>query len=186
MKYVQILSIVLVILLIAGCGSSRETVRSAPDWYLDLPEDPNYIFAAVTSTSRDMQVAVDKAQADGRNEIAQQLELRMSGLTKRFQEEVGLDEDSELLEQFTNVYKAVVDQVLHGTRPSQREILEEGNTFRAYVLMEMPIGQANQALMQRIRQNENMYTRFRASEAFEELEKEIERYEEWRERQEIR
>jgi len=183
MKISGIFVVMLIALMLVGCGSSREAVHSAPDWYLDLPQDPNYIFASASSTSRDMQIAINKAQSDGRNEIAQQLELRMSGLTKRFQEEVGLGEDSELLEQFTNTYKAVVDQVLVGTRPAQREVIPEGNIYRAYVLMEMPIGEANQALMERIRSNQNMYTRFRATEAFKELDEELERYQEWRERQ---
>jgi hypothetical protein len=55
--------------------------------------------------------------------------------------------------------------------------------FRAFVLMEMPIGAANEALVQRIRNNENMYTRFRATEAFKDLEKEVQDYRAWRERQ---
>jgi len=43
--------------------------------------------------------------------------------------------------------------------------------------VELPIGAASQALMQRVRANEQMYTRFRASQAFDELQKEVERYE---------
>ncbi len=180
--------------LLAGCaGSARtrdvttvvvsETVSNIPEFYTNVPEDPNYLFAPATATSRDLQVAVNKAQAEGRNQIAQQLEVKWSGLTKRFQEEVGLAEDSELLDQYTQVYKAVVSQVLNGSRARQQDVQPEAGIYRAYVLMEMPIGEASMALMSRIKANEHMYTRFRAAEAFQELEEEVQRYEEWRRQQ---
>jgi len=41
---------------------------------------------------------------------------------------------------------------------------------------------AYQALMAKIRANQNLYTRFRATEAFEELDKELKAYEERQER----
>lgn len=185
MKRLPALVLIALLVVLAACGGSNKVVKekSIPDWYLSVPEDPNYLFAPATSTSRDLQVAVNKAQADGRNQIAQQLEVKYSGLTKRFQEEVGMGEEAELLDQFTQTYKAVVSQVLNGSRASQQDIVEDEGVFRAYVLMEMPIGAANQALMQKMQANQNMYTRFRATQAFDELEKEVEKYEEWKEQQ---
>ena len=45
--------------------------------------------------------------------------------------------------------------------------------MRVYVLMTLPIGSANQALMSKLKANEHLYTRFRASQAFEELDADI-------------
>lgn len=164
-------------------GSPQETLESIPDWCVDIPDDPNYLFSCSTATSRDLQLAINKAKADGRNEIAQQLEVKYNGLTKRFQEEVGLGADSELLDQYTQVYKSIVSQTLNGSRVNKQEVMSEPEVYRAFVLVEMPIGEANQALMSKIKANENMYTRFRASQAFKELDDEIEKYEEWKKEQ---
>jgi len=162
---------------------SAGVVRDMPRWYSNPPEDRDYLLGPATATSRDMQVAVNKAQTEGRNQIAQQLDVRFSGLAARFQEEVGIGDDSELLDQFTQVYKAVTSEVVTGTRAREQEIIPEGGIYRVYVLMEMPIGAANAALVSRIRASEHLYTRLRASEAFRELEAEIAKYEQLKKEQ---
>jgi len=178
-------------LILAGCGSrstnltpspTEDTIKNIPDWFLKLPTDPDYLFAGGSMTSRDMQVALTKAKTAAQTDLAQQLETRLGNLTKQFQEEVGADEDSELLQQFTSATKAVTNQTLNGARVDKQKIFPEQGIYRAYVLMSLPIGQANQALMAKIRANQNLYTRFRATEAFEELDKELKAYEERQER----
>lgn len=196
-RRVYLAEIIGVLLMAWSCGGgpkhtdltpppSRDVVESAPSWYRDPPADADYLLGVSTATSRDMQLAVNKAQAEGRNQIAQQLDVRFGTLAKRFQEEVGIGDDSELLDEFTQVYKAVTSEVLTGSRMRDQQIQTEGDIYRVYALMEMPIGAANQALLAKIRTREHLYTRFRASQAFKELEDEITRYEEWKRHQEDR
>ena len=116
---------------------------SAPEWFISPPSDPDYLYSAATMTSRDMQMAVEKAQTQARTFLAQQMEAKVSILTKQFQEEVGLGEDSELLQQFTSATKSVTQQTLSGSRTDRKELLEEKGIYRAYVLMSLPIGTAN-------------------------------------------
>jgi len=49
--------------------------------------------------------------------------------------------------------------------------------------MEMPIGEANARFLEKIRAQERLHTRVRASEAFEELDREVQAYEEWKSKQ---
>lgn len=158
----------------------QQTTASVPQWYARMPQDPNYIFATATATSRDLQTAVDKAEIDARNKIAQQIGTKLSGYQKRFKEEIGVADSSEYMETFTQAIKTVTSEVLNGSRAKEQDVRPEGQVYRAFVLMEMPIGPANAQLMQKIRQNQAMYTRFRASQAFAELDKEVEKYEESR------
>ena len=162
--------------------ASRETIRNLPSWYLKPPTDNNYLFAPATAVSRDVQVAINKAQTDARNAIAQQLEVRYGGLNKRFVEEVGR-EGSQLLDQYTQVYKAVVSTTLYGSRPRQQVLRTEGGVYRAIILMELPVGEMSKRLLEQLRAQEQLYTRFRASEAFKELDAEVQRYEEWKRQQ---
>jgi len=61
--------------------------------------------------------------------------------------------------------------------------VKDGNNWRAYVLVEYSVGAASEALMQQIKNNEQMFTRFRASKAFEEMDKEVKDYEEAKKKQ---
>jgi hypothetical protein len=162
---------------------SRETIRNMPDWYLKPPKDNQYVMGTATAVSQDLQVAINKAQAEGRAAVAQQLEVKYGLLSKRYSEETGRSVDSQLLDQYTQVYKATVSQVLYGSRARQQIVRPEGNVYRAFVLMELPIGEASKKLMEQIKANEQMYTRFRAAEAFKELDAEIQKYEAWKRQQ---
>lgn len=178
---------VLMGIMLFSCGGGKSTVKGsnieAPEWYLNPPQDPNFIMAVATATSPDMQLAIDKAKNLARADIAQQLEVKIKGLEKNFREQVGGGEDAQLLEQFTSVNKTVVSNVLRGVRVKQQDIKKEGNVFRAYVLMEMPFGAAAEELLNQMKKQKEMYTRFRATQAFQELEKEVDKYEEFKEKQ---
>jgi len=164
--------------------ANRATISNLPNWYLRPPTDQNYLFAPATSVSRDVQVAINKAQTEGRNGLAQQLEVKYGALNKRFVEEVGR-EGSQLLDQYTQAYKAVVSQVLYGSRARQQSLRTEGDVYRAVVLMELPVGEMSKRLLDQLRQQEQLYTRFRASEVFKELDAEVQRYEAWKREQGI-
>ena len=181
-------------ILVSSCGSSMKNtdltpvansqiLKKAPKWFVEVPQDPNYLFAAATATSTDMQLAINKAQTEGRNQLAQQLEVKFNGLQKRFQEETGVGNDSEYLDQFTLAYKSIVSTELNGSRISRQDLQQEGEIWRSYVLMEMPIGQANEQLMSKIKANQNLYTRFRATQSYQGLDEEIEKFEKWKKEQ---
>ncbi|RMD93811.1 MAG: hypothetical protein D6813_03390 [Calditrichaeota bacterium] len=176
------------LIFILACGGSQTLKTTAEDncipaWYTTIPQDPNYLFAVSTANSRDLGLATDKAVTSARAEIGRQMEVRIQSLQKRFDEEVGLAEDSELRQMFTQATKTVVSATLSGSRVREQKHCRQGQTWQAFVLVEYPIGAANQALLEQIKQNQNMYTRFRASETFKELEDEVKKFEEWKSRQ---
>jgi len=179
------LSISIFTLLIIGCGSRGITKVGdieIPDWYLSPPTDVNYLYGKATATSQDLQLAIDKAKQGARLDVAENLESHIMGLIKKFDEEVGGVEEGELLTQFTQVSKNVVDQTLVGSRENKTKVKEEGNGFRAFVLMELPIGKAREELLKQLSssENENLYTRFRASQSFQELKEEIDALREYK------
>ena len=174
--------------VLVGCGGGPKSLQSTsecdiPDWFSTVPQDPNYLYAARTATSQDMQLALDKAVTDGRAEIGRQAELKVQGLQKRFDEEVGVNSDAQLMSQFTQANKTVVSTSLTGTRLKSQKLCKDGELWRAYTLVEYPIGAANEALMQQIKKNNEMYTRFRSSQTFKELDNEVQKYEEWKKQQ---
>jgi len=181
MRYLPV--VLLIALFVIGCGgarttdltpeANRETVDNIPDWFLNPPFSPEQLSAAGSMTSRDLQMAVTKARTQALAALAQQLSANLSSLTKQFREEVGVGDDSELLDATSEAIKAVTDQTVNGARVTEKEVLNEGPIYRAYVLMSLPMGDANRALMEQIRSNDRLRTEFRASKAFQALEAEV-------------
>ncbi|MBI2429441.1 MAG: hypothetical protein HYV29_11730 [Ignavibacteriales bacterium] len=171
-------------LLLIGCGGSQPLPQTdtgdVPEWYSNVPGDPNYLYAVNTSTSKDMQLAVDKALQAARTEVGRQVEVKINALQKRFQEETGIGDDAQLLDQFTAASKTVVSTSLSGSKEKQKKIVKDGNNWRAYVLIEYPLGAAQEALREQIKKNEQLYTRFRASQTYKELDDEVQKYEDYK------
>ena len=186
MRTTALPGIFLALACFGGCASSKpQKVERMPPWYENVPkDDESHLFSATMGESRKMDVAIKKAKTQARAELAQKLGTKVQNLEKLFQEEVGADPDTELLEQFTSVTKTITSETLHGTQEEEKEIQNLGNgNFRVYMLMTLPIGEANQGMLAKIRANEHLYTRFRASQAFDELDADIKAYEESRESQ---
>jgi hypothetical protein len=164
-----------------GCGGTQPTqsgyMGDVPEWFTTIPRNANYLFAANTATSRDLQLAIDKATTGARTEIGRQLDTRISGLQKGFEEEVGVGSDAQLLQQFASTSKTVVSTSFSGSRVKYQKHSKDGSIWRAYVLVEYPVGAANEALMQAIKKNDQVYSRVRGTETFKELDAEVEKYE---------
>ncbi len=195
MKTLRILFILtLAAALLWGCSSkpptlprpdktTPETIENIPEWFKNLPNDPNFIYGSGTAVSQDLQLSLDKSRETGRLGISRNLEVKMEALTKTFSEEIGAGLQAELLTQFTQATHSVVSQVLIGSRIYKSVVQNERGLFRSYVLMELPLGEANQALLNQIKANQNLYTRFRATQAWEEMEKEVAQYEKFKQGQ---
>ena len=158
--------------------ASPETLRNMPGWYKKPPKsDDRWIIAPATGESRDLQVALNKAELEGRTALASQLEVKLGGLQRRFVEETGLGADATALGEYEQTAKAVISQVLIGSHTREQQFSMGAGTYRAWVLMELPVGEASKALLERLKQQEAIVTRIRAAEAFKELNAEVEKYE---------
>jgi hypothetical protein len=159
-------------------GVSAAPLKSMPGWYRTPPKsDGDWMVAPATATSRDLQLAIDRAEMEGRLGLATQLEVKYAALTRRFAEETGLARDAELLREYEQSYKAVVSQVLVGSRARERKFAIEDGVYRAWALMELPVGEANRQLVERLAQQQAATARLRATEAYKELTREVEKYE---------
>jgi cell division FtsZ-interacting protein ZapD len=52
-------------------------------------------------------------------------------------------------------------------------VLALGGGYRAYALVQYPLGQANRMLLDQIRKNARLETKVQASKAYQELEKDV-------------
>ena len=186
----KILLIVCSIFFMVNCGGnkgpdlspevSRKTLKNAPKWFIDTPDKEGYKYTTATATSQDMQLAVNKARLDAAQTLAGQVSSEMNGLVKRAQEETGLGADSDLIDQFSQTQEQVITTSLKDWKVSEKEIQEEKSNnqriYRAYVLIEWDEGAANKRLLQKIKEDEKLYTLMRSTELFEEMDEKVEKY----------
>jgi len=163
-----------------GCtGVMNKT--NIPDWTVSVPSTPYYLFASATASNDSLSKALEHAATLARGEIARQIETKISALTKSFSEELGPNDYSEYFDSYLHLIKTIASQNLIGSRVSKQFFYKDKNEWIAYVLVECPIGEANQAFIDLIQDNDHLYKKFRASETFKQLEDALREYEEERE-----
>ena len=160
--------------------ASSKTLSNLPKWYMQPPSKEGFRFETSTATSQDMQMAVNKASLDASNKLAGQIKSEMNGLIKRAQEETGLGEETNVIDQFSQTQEQVIATSLQDWKISKKEIQEEkttkGKIYRAFVLVEWDEGAAQKRLLERIKSDKEIYNSIRATELFDEMEKKVERY----------
>lgn len=183
-KLFPVLLSIIISLVMISCGGSKSLsdtdTGDIPDWYLNTPTSDNYIYEAASATSRDMDLALNKAETEGRAKVGRTMQAKVNSMQKKFEEEVGEGENSEFLSQFTQATKVIVSRELTGSRVKEKKFVQDGSNWRAYVLMEYPIGSAQKAFLNKIKGNDQLYTRFRSTEAMKEMEDDVKKYEEWK------
>ncbi|WP_263835164.1 hypothetical protein [Salinibacter sp.] len=138
------------------------------------PSSENALYGAGTGSASSLQTAIEKSKMRAQGDIASSIEAQFNSMTRDFREDVSGEE----LSQFTQAQEQIVSQVLRGVQSEDQRVLKEDGEYRVYTLMQMPIGQAAEQFLSRLQTDEEMYTRFRSSEAFEEMRKRVEEYEE--------
>ncbi len=153
---------------------AAESIVEMPDWFRTPPEDSITINAVATAYSNDMQLALDKAVQDAKGILADKLQGLMSGKMKQFVAETGTGDNVELQKETTKASISLFTNVnLAGYSTKNQKVIQQGTGFRSYVLVSYPIGQANRLLVEKIKENALLSTKFAASKAYEELERDI-------------
>ena len=127
-------------------------------------------------------IAKNKAKADGLKNLAQVFETNVQNLTKKFLEELGESADVEINEAVSSATKVVTNQKLNFAISKKTRYVEENEgdkkIFSCYVIMAIEPSVINQSLMNELKtKNQKTYERFRASQAYEELDEAMKEYE---------
>ena len=195
MKYKSISAIMTTLFLITtimfmgNCGGGM-TVTADP--FTEVEEE----FEAVKNTilsaggvadigigrSPRRDIAKEKAKVNGQKNLAQIFENKVQNLTKSFIEELGEDTDVEINEAFSSATKSITSKVLNGVISKKTQYVQEkvdGKiVYSCYVLMAIEPGTVNQSLMDEMQvKNKKTYERFRASQAFDEMDDAMKDYE---------
>ena len=187
----KVISILLLIGLI-GCANKPPVEISSIDyeiqkvetavsqitkWYLEIPKDKENVYSTGTATAPDLQLAADIATMNAKTTLADRINGRLDAMIKTFIAKVGQDDlDSEVITEVEKVSKNLIAEVdVAGYVPTTVKVYPSGTQFRAFVLLTYSEKEARKVIVNRMRKNRLAYSKLKATDAWKELEDEVEK-----------
>ncbi|MCK9329114.1 MAG: hypothetical protein PHY08_05110 [Candidatus Cloacimonetes bacterium] len=177
MNILRLLTIITLLssLFLVACGGSSAPKGPkevfSPDWYQTVTENETYVFTYGNAEKVSQNASESGAYANAMSEAALYVESHVQTMIKNFISESG-EENPEVVSLTENVTKMVANTKFQGAQITQRKtyIVENGK-YKTFMQVAIPKDAINKDLVDRIKKEEALYNRFRASQAFEELEK---------------
>ena len=152
-------------------------ITNIPEWYMNIPTDEEAIYSSGTARAPDMQLAVDIAIMNAKTVLADRINGKLSSMTKTFVAKIGSsDLDTSVLSEIEKTSKNIVAEVdVAGYKVDKSDITQDGTQYRAYVLLEYSNEEAIKIMMNRMRKDRMVYSRLRSTEAWKELENQVDK-----------
>jgi hypothetical protein len=187
MKLITLISL----LILAGCSSTPKTFETkaeqkeatkkemaktldeAPKWFTKPPREADAMFEKAVSKSRDMQMAINKANMLARAQLALAVQGEINANMRVFVNEIGQTQDVLQDASLVTSQDALLTD-LNGVEQEDIKLLLEGDRYVAYVLIKYPVGEMNKVMVDRIHQNNLLTSKLKGSKAFADLERKVE------------
>ena len=153
----------------------NQQIEKIPSWYLKIPSDDDTIYSSGSAKAPDLQLAVDIAIMNAKTTLADRINGKLDSMTKSFVAKIGSDDlDTSVLNEIEKTSKNVIASVdVAGYVVDQSDITQEGTQYRAYVLLAYNSEEATKIMMNRMKRDRMIYSRIRSTEAWKELEEEV-------------
>ena len=153
----------------------NQQIEKIPSWYLKIPSADDTIYSSGSAKAPDLQLAVDIAIMNAKTTLADRINGKLDSMTKSFVAKIGSDDlDTSVLTEIEKTSKNVIASVdVAGYVVDKSDITQEGTQYRAYVLLAYNSEEATKIMMNRMKRDRMIYSRIRSTEAWKELEDEV-------------
>ena len=150
-------------------------IEQIPEWYLNIPSADDTIYSSGSARAPDLQLAVDIAIMNAKTTLADRINGKLDSMTKSFVAKIGSNDlDTSVLNEIEKTSKNVIASVdVAGYIIDKSDVTQEGTQYRAYVLLAYNSEEATKVLMNRMKRDKMIYSRIRSTEAWKELEEEV-------------
>ena len=151
--------------------------QNAPQWVLSPYVEGK--LSAVGSAKigpAGVSFAMTEALANARDELARQIQIKVKNMFKNFTQVVGIGEEQTVDKVAVNVSKQVAYQVLSNSKQVRNWISPNGNVYVLVVIdKDVVKDSVKQSTIENAKKDKELWQKFLAKKAHEELEKEIEK-----------
>lgn len=118
----------------------ERTLDKAPKWMTELPKSKDAVYASGTAASGDYNMALGIARTNAFEGICMAAGGKVKSQTKVFR----TDTERTSSQLNTTAIKSMCPSVdITGAEVTETKMIQEGTRFRAYVLVALPMGEAN-------------------------------------------
>ena len=154
----------------------EKTVNSIPKWCLNPPISDYALSACGAGESANMNMARNRAILDAKRQLADSIDSEISSRMEDFLKSTGMSSNEQVKQASEIVTKnTTIEAKLIGYKQTKTDAVSMDGKYQFYVLIEYPIGDANKALLNQIKQDNVLSTQKDADKAMAELEAEIEK-----------
>lgn len=119
---------------------------AAPEWFLKLPQNTEeMVFAAGTATSTDEQMAFDKARIFAEQKLIELMSTKIQ--TQSLSNRVAMGDAVNA--RFESMIKKSASGELIGAERVDAQSSNDGRLYKVYVLLRLPLGEANTLIRER-------------------------------------
>lgn len=196
-KFISLLS-GLIILTVSSCGPKPGTPEAAleirkdqirkidkkvttavdniPKWCLNPPVSDFALAACGSGESASMNMAKSRAILRAKREVADMVNSMISARMNDFNKAIGMGSNEQVQEASEIVIKnTTIEAQLIGYKQTKIDAQSLNGKYKFYVLLEYPLGEANQALLNQIKNDEVLSSQKNADKAMADLEADIEK-----------
>ena len=154
----------------------NNAMDSIPDWFMNPEEIEGSIVSTGTATAPDLQLSIDIAVLNAKTVLADRLNGKLSGMIKNYISKVGqANKDVGVIEEIEKTARNVIAEVdVSGYRVAESIVIPAGNQFRTFVKLEYNEEIAEKILTQKLWKHRSKTSKYRANEAFKELDEKVE------------
>lgn len=168
-----IFAFVTILLLLAGCASNRpgstESSKSEePEWWFNPATSDTYYFAFGQAKKSNPSLAQKAATERARQEISTQVKVAIQSELRDWMQASGTNANAQALEFTENTIISVSDNVMQGATPDKYEKGDDGTVFVRVSYLKNSV---DKSLIDAAKREEALYNEFKATQAFQRLEK---------------
>jgi hypothetical protein len=180
--------IVAVAVGMVGCSSKVDSISQAPKeikneltdapkWVLATQENEKGINAAGSARigKAGMQFAITEAEANGRDTMARQMQIKVANMVKNFTQQTGVGDGQTVDKVVSSVSKQVTQQELIGTQRKDMWISPSGELWVLMSMSDQSVSAVKNAVKSSFKNDEALHQQVLAKQAQDELDKELEK-----------
>lgn len=170
-----------------GCSSKVESISQAskeiknelsdaPKWVLTQENEKGINTAGSAKIGKaGMQFAITEAEANARDQMARQMQVKVANMVKNFTQQTGVGDGQTVDKVVSSVSKQVTQQELIGTQRKDMWISPSGELWVLMSMSEQSVSAVKNAVKSSFKNDDALYQQVLAKQAQDELDTELEK-----------